>query len=73
MTRKRSHSLIRNGREYELVATARDGSALYRGLSRRREFWLQRADGGERPWSYITRFGRRRPLPPPEGGNWDWL
>jgi hypothetical protein len=36
----RPHSLTRNGREYELVATATDGSALYHSRLRRREFWL---------------------------------
>jgi hypothetical protein len=70
----RPGSLIRNGRKYHLVATASDGSALYRarrfGWS---EFWLQRVEAGERPWNYLTRFGRRRPLPPPGGGEWRWL
>jgi hypothetical protein len=69
----RPHSLIRNGRGYGLVATASDGSTLYESRLPRREFWLRRAEGGERPWNYVTRFGRRRPLPPPGGGEWRWL
>ena len=73
ITLTRSDALIRNGRAYQLVATASDGSALYESRLRRREFWLQRAEGGERPWNYRTHFGRRRPLPPPEGGEWRWL
>ena len=56
----------RNGRLYELFARAADGSRLYQTRERRgREFWLVRPDGGERPWSYRTVFGRKRPLPPP--------
>ena len=59
-------SLRRNGRLYELVAVAADGSSLYQTREqRRRDFWLVRPDGSERPWSYRTRFGRKRPLPPP--------
>jgi hypothetical protein len=43
-----------------------DGSSLYQSEQRRgRDFWLVRPDGSERPWSYRTRFGRKRPLPPP--------
>jgi hypothetical protein len=60
--------LRRNGRLYELVAVAADGSSLYQSERRRgREFWLVRPDGSERPWNYRTQFGRRRPLPPPTG------
>jgi hypothetical protein len=60
--------LQRNGRLYELVAVAAEGSRLYRSSERRgRDFWLVRTDGSERPWNYRTQFGRKRPLPPPTG------
>jgi hypothetical protein len=63
--------LVRDGRKYRLIGIAEDGSGLYRyrrfGLD---DFWMRTADGSEQPWSYLTRFGRKRPLPPAAGSRW---
>jgi hypothetical protein len=57
-------SLRRNGRLYELFARSRDGSSLYQTREQRgRDFWLVRADGSERPWSYPHRVRSQAAAP----------
>jgi hypothetical protein len=65
--------LRREGRWYRLVALSPDGDLLYEHRSRwRRDYWLRRPDGSERPWNYRTLFGRKRPRQPGQG-EWEWL
>jgi len=63
--------LVQQGRKYRLAAIATDGSALYRGRHRgETDYWIRTGEGSELPWYFRSYFGRRRPLPPPNGDGW---
>src|SRR3954454_17013609 len=63
--------LVQQGHKYRLAATASDGSALYRGRQAgQTDYWMRTHAGLELRWHFRTYFGRRRPLPPPNGGRW---
>jgi hypothetical protein len=63
--------LVQDGRKYRLVGIGEDGSGLYRHRQfGRDDFWIRFPDGSEKPWNYLTRFGRKRPLAPLAGGRW---
>src|SRR5207253_7264711 len=73
MSPEHPQQLLRQGREYRIGALSECGAALYEAkVGRRKDFWIRRADGSERPWNYRTLFGRKRPLEP-ELGQWEWL
>ena len=63
--------LVQGGRKYRLCAVAPDGSGLYRSDGRAStDYWVRTPTGEEKAWSFVTSFGRTRPLPPPAGGAW---
>src|SRR3954447_25610103 len=57
--------LVHEGRKYRLVGIGEDGSGLYRHRQfGRDDFWIRLPDGKEKPWSYLTCFGRKRTARP---------